>query len=68
MSEALRAVIARLFDEEGMDYVQCGYFDFNTVSAALQEKLGFTHLITQEIDFKGERVVSVEQILWKNQS
>lgn len=65
MTEALRAVIAHLFDEEGMDYVQCGHFDFNTVSAKLQEKLGFDHLITMELDFKGEKVVSVENILWK---
>ena len=65
MTEALRAVIAHLFDEEGMDYVQCGYFDFNTVSAKLQEKLGFVHLTTMELDFKGEKVVVVEQVLWK---
>ena len=64
MSEAVRAVIAHLFDEEGMDYVQCGYFDFNTVSAKFQEKLGFTHLTTMTIDFKGEKRVTVEQILW----
>ncbi len=64
MSEAVRAVIAHLFDEEGMDYVQCGYFDFNTVSAKFQEKLGFVHLATMELDFKGERLVSVEQVLW----
>lgn len=67
MSEAVRAVIARLFDEEGMDYVQCGHFDFNTASAKFQEKLGFTHLITMELDFKGERLTSVESILWKKQ-
>lgn len=65
MTEAVRAVIARLFEEEGMDYVQCGYFDFNTVSKALQEKLGFTHLITMTIDFKGEKRTTVENILWK---
>lgn len=67
MSEAVRAVIARLFEEEGMDYVQCGHFDFNTASAKFQEKLGFTHLITMELDFKGERLTSVESILWKKQ-
>lgn len=65
MSEALRAVIAHLFDEEGMDYVQCGHFDFNTVSAKLQEKLGFDHLTTMTLDFKGEELVTVENILWK---
>ena len=65
MSEAVRAVAVHLFEEEGMDYVQCGYFDFNAVSRAFQEKLGFTHLATMEIDFKGERVVTVENALWK---
>ncbi len=65
MTEALRAVIARLFDEEGMDYVQCGYFDFNTASAALQEKLGFVHLTNLTIDFGGETIHTVEQVLWK---
>ena len=65
MSEALRAVIAQLFDAEGMDYVRCGYFDFNHVSAKLQEKLGFVHLTTMEFEFKGANVVAVEQVLWK---
>ena len=63
-SEAVRAVIAHLFDEEGMDYVLCGHFDFNTVSAMVPEKLGFVHLTTMELDFKGERLVGVESVLW----
>lgn len=65
MSEAVQGVIDCLLYEEGMDYVQCGHFDFNTVSAKFQEKLGFVHLTTMELDFKGEKVVSVENILWK---
>ena len=65
MSEAVRAVIDHLFDEEGMEYVQCGYFDFNAASRALQEKLGFTHLTTMTLDFKGEKIVTVENVLWK---
>ena len=65
MSEAVRAVAARLFDGEGMDYVQCGYFDFNAASRALQEKLGFTHLVTMTLDFKGEKIVTAENVLWK---
>ena len=68
MSEALVAVIAHLFEEEGMDYVQCGYFDFNDASRALQKKLGFTQLTTTEFDFEGEHYVALEQILWKNRS
>lgn len=66
MSEAVEAVIDRLFREEGMDYAECGYFDFNAVSHAFQEKLGFSHLVTMEIDFKGERVTTVENILWRD--
>ena len=65
MSEAVRVVAAHLFDGEGMDYVQCGYFAFNTTSKALQERLGFTHLVTMELDFKGEKIVTVENVLWK---
>ncbi len=65
MSEAVEAVADRLFREEGMDYILCGYFDFNAVSRAFQEKLGFTHLITMPIEFKGAEVISVENVLWK---
>lgn len=65
MSEALKAVISHLFEEEGMDYVQCGYFDFNDASRGLQKKLGFLPLTTTEFDFEGEHFVALEQILWK---
>lgn len=65
MSEAVEAVADRLFREEGMDYIHCGYFDFNAVSRAFQEKLGFTRLITMPIEFKGAEVISVENVLWK---
>lgn len=67
MSEAVRAVAAYLFDREGMDYVQCGYFDFNTVSGAFQEKLGFARLTVMDLDFKGRTVRTVEGVLWKDQ-
>lgn len=67
MTEALRAVTAHLFAKEGMDYIHCGHFDFNTVSAKLQKKLGFVHLTTMEQDFEGfeEKVISVENVLWR---
>ena len=64
MEEALRAVIAALF-EEGMDYIQCGSFDFNTASTALQEKLGFRYLTTEKIDLGGKRCTAIQRILWK---
>ena len=64
MEEAVRAAIAALF-EEGMDYIQCGCFDFNTASKALQEKLGFQYLTTEKIDMGGERYTAIQRILWK---
>lgn len=64
MEEAVRAVIARLFDE-GMDYVQCGYLSFNDASAALQNKLGFSYLTTLCFEEDGETITAVENILWK---
>ena len=45
MEEAVRATIDALFDE-GLDYIECGSFDFNTASAALQKKLGFQYMTT----------------------
>ena len=41
MLEALRALLAELFQNGGLDYVDCEYACFNTASQALQEKLGF---------------------------
>lgn len=65
MEEALRAVIGELFQTEGLDYIQCGYFDFNRPSARLQEKLGFTRLTTGTIQRDGETIHTVENILWR---
>ena len=64
MEEAVRATIDALFDE-GLDYIECGSFDFNTASAALQKKLGFQYLTTERFDMNGEMFTAVERILWK---
>ena len=64
MEEAVRAAIAALYGE-GMDYIQCGCFDFNTASKALQEKLGFEYLTTEKIDMAGKRYTAIQRILWK---
>lgn len=66
MEEAIRAVIHELFQAEGMDYVQCGHFDFNLPSEKLQEKLGFQRLTTGTIEIDGEKINTVEGILWRN--
>lgn len=66
MLEAVRAVIDRLF-EEGMEFINCGHFDFNIASRALQEKLGFEHLLTETVRFGEEEIVCVDNILWNTQ-
>lgn len=65
MEEAVRAVIDELFRVEGMDYVQCGHFDFNLPSEKFQEKLGFERLTTGVIDWNGEEIHTVESVLWR---
>ncbi len=68
MQEALIALIAELFEEEHLDYIQCGYFDFNMASAALQHKLGFTFLCTDSFEMNGERFTTQENVLYNPQA
>ena len=65
MTEALRAVIGRLLNEEGYDFVNCGYYEFNHASRGLQEKLGFEHLLTETVRFGEEEIVCTDSILWR---
>lgn len=41
MPEAVNAVINYLFNERLLDFLICGYYDFNRQSKRVQEKLGF---------------------------
>ena len=41
MPEAVRAVIDHLFNVLSLDFLTCGYFDFNNQSKRVQEKCGF---------------------------
>lgn len=66
MSEALHAVIEHLFCAENVDYINCGYFDFNVASRELQKKLGFIRLTTESFQRDGEVYTVIEQILWKS--
>lgn len=65
MEAALGAVIHQLFTAEGMDYINCGAFDFNLPSLALQRKLGFLPLKTDCFVENGETITVLEQILWR---
>ncbi len=41
MPEAVRTVINYLFDVTDLDFLTCGYYDFNSQSRRVQEKCGF---------------------------
>ena len=65
MYEAVGGVIDHLFREEKADYINCGYLSYNAPSKALQEKLGFTYLLTEQFQFNGQEMESIENILWR---
>ena len=41
MTEAVKAVIEHLFNAEKLDFLTCGYYDFNVQSKRVQQKCGF---------------------------
>ena len=65
MCEAVGGVVDHLFRVEKADYINCGYLSYNAPSKALQEKLGFTYLLTERIQFDGQEMESIENILWR---
>jgi len=65
MYEAVSGVIDHLFRKEKADYINCGYLSYNAPSKALQEKLGFTYLLTERFQFDGQEMESMENILWR---
>ena len=68
ISEALRSGIDVLFRYAHVDYINCGYFDFNTASAAVQKKFGFRYFSTHEFTPKGGTPVTViENILTREE-
>ena len=46
MPEAVKAVIAWLFEKEKLDFIICGHFDHNSRSRRVIEKCGFRYLKT----------------------
>ena len=64
MQEAVSGVIDHLFRVEKADYINCGHLSYNAPSKALQEKLGFTYLLTEQFQFNGQEMESLENILW----
>ena len=66
MEEAVRALIDYLFHEETMDFINCGYMEYNHASCQMQEKLGFTYLLTDRFKEDGKEFVAIENILWRS--
>ena len=67
MTELLRAVYPVLFEKGELDYIQSGYFDFNTASAALQRKLGMKLWTEAEFEWNGQTVHTKEMILFRGE-
>ena len=66
MEEAVRALIEHLFREEGIQYINCGYMDYNQPSRRMLEKLGFTHLLSDTFEMDGTTYTAIENILTKS--
>ncbi len=68
MPEACKAVIKYLFQIENLDYITCGYFEYNLQSKRVQEKCGFKYLLDMIIE-NSESVPTrtKENILLKSQ-
>ena len=68
MPEAVKAVIAYLFDTVGLDFIIVGHFDWNNRSRRVVEKCGFEYIKTTKFETRYETMeTSVEYILWRKQ-
>lgn len=66
MPEAVQAVIRWLFDEEHLDFIIVGHFDWNRQSRRVVEKCGFRYIKTTKFETRYDTVEnSLEYILWK---
>lgn len=66
MTELLRALYLILFEKGRLDYIQSGYFAFNTASGALQRKLGMRLWTKGVFERDGERIETMEMILFRD--
>ena len=69
MPEAVQAVIRWLFDEEHLDFVIVGHFDWNRQSRRVVEKCGFRYIKTTKFETRYDTVEnSLEYILWREET
>ena len=67
MTELLDRALDYYLLEEGLDFVNCGYFSFNEGSRRLQEKVGMLPYITHVFPFGDQTVETHESILFCDQ-
>lgn len=68
MPEAVKAVIAYLFETVGVDFLLVGHFDRNTQSRRVVEKCGFRFIKTRPYETRyGTIENSVEYIIYKGE-
>lgn len=69
MPEAVQAVIRWLFDEEHLDFIIVGHFDWNRQSRRVVEKCGFRYIKTTKFETRYDTVEnSLEYILWREET
>lgn len=69
MPEAVQAVIRWLFDEEHLDFIIVGHFDWNRLSRRVVEKCGFRYIKTTKFETRYDTVEnSLEYILWREET
>ncbi len=63
MPEAVKAVIAYLFNEKKLDFITCGYFSLNVQSKKVQKKCGFKPyrrlIVETKLGTKEETILSL---------
>ena len=68
MPEAVKAVIAWLFEEEKLEFILVGHFDWNRQSRRVIEKCGFQYTKTTQFETKFDTVETCyDYILWRDQ-
>ena len=63
MTELLSRLLQWFFREQRFDFVNCGYFETNQASAALQRKLGFQYYMRHLISWEDRELPVMEQLL-----
>lgn len=65
MSELLNCVVDYLFDNNLVDYINCGYFHFNEASHRVQEKVGFQYYGQHYLHINDEDILTIENLLFR---